>query len=444
MGGALSESRWLWITCFVGTGLLNIRFRRRIRNLLGGIVLMLGSIVLTLLAVEGVLMILEPHKDLGVLNSTSRKLAYIKKAISYPIHLLNFFSHNEQLGIHVCRPGVHLLRHGGIAEQVRYECNSKGFRGAEWAESDGRPNILLLGDSQTFGLELKYEHTFDFHMRNKLNANTFNTGVPGYDQWDEVKILKSYGSLISPKVIILIFYPNDLRGNSRKTRYMGIGGYLIRKKGLDGKPRNRKKLEVLLSRWKDGDRQGILSFLTEEARRGELLRVNKGKGEDHPFHGQGFLGMLFESRAINFIYARSRPMMTGIIGLVKRYIRGDDYYWEEWNKVKTFQSTIRLMDEINTEAKRLSAKLLIVAIPSPDELKALSKGDYYTNTIFVKEYGKRRNIPTVILAEHFGYKDYCKYYGYDMSCDSFHLSKIGARKVAGILVKQIRDNNMLK
>ena len=378
------------------------------------------------------------------LSSTSRKLAYIKKAISYPIHLLDFFSHNDKLGIHVCRPGVHFLRHGGIADQVRYECNSKGFRGSEWELNDGRPNILLLGDSQTFGLELKYEHTFDFYMRNELDANTINTGVPGYNQWHEVKILKSFGSRIAPKITILFFYPNDLRGNSRKTRYMGIGGYLIRKKGLDGKPRDRKKLETLLSKWKDGDKQGILNFLTEEARRSGLLRSSKRKTGDHPFHGQGLLGVLFKSRAVNFVYTRSRPMMTGIIGTIKRSWRGDDYYWREWNRVKTFRSTIRLMDEINAEVEKLSSKLLIVAIPSPDELKELSKGDYYTNTIFIKEYGKRRNIPTVILAEHFGYKDYCKYYGYDMSCGSFHLSKIGAKKVAGILVKQIRDHNMLK
>ncbi len=60
--------------------------------------------------------------------------------------------------------------------------------------------------------------------------------------------------------------------------------------------------------------------------------------------------------------------------VVKKRLRGQAYYWKVWTEEPNFRITVNLLDKIREEIHRLSARLFLVAIPSPAELRQLENG----------------------------------------------------------------------
>ena len=125
----------------------------------------------------------------------------------------------------VNRPGARFryAREGEYAVDVAY--NAWGFRGPipEPIPASNTTRILLIGDSQTEGLQVRYEETFGAVLRRELESlmrgrrfEVVNLAVSAYGTHQEVLTLRRYGPRLRPCVVVLGFYPgNDLADNVR-------------------------------------------------------------------------------------------------------------------------------------------------------------------------------------------------------------------------------------
>jgi lysophospholipase L1-like esterase len=59
------------------------------------------------------------------------------------------------------------------------EYNTLGYRDSEWMDGDGTQKIAFLGDSRTYGLFVKKEHTYAHQIEQLSDWEGMNLGIPG-------------------------------------------------------------------------------------------------------------------------------------------------------------------------------------------------------------------------------------------------------------------------
>ncbi|MEY4580525.1 MAG: hypothetical protein RL701_5228 [Pseudomonadota bacterium] len=95
---------------------------------------------------------------------------------------LNFYEPDSALGVHLApHAQMQLAFSGNPSTQVA--TNRLGFRGADWPQAATRNHdILVVGDSQVFGLGVEHTQTFSTQLEAALGAgvHVFNAGVPTY------------------------------------------------------------------------------------------------------------------------------------------------------------------------------------------------------------------------------------------------------------------------
>jgi hypothetical protein len=100
---------------------------------------------------------------------------------------------------------------------ARVVTNSLGIRDFRPPhESEGKEQILILGDSFTFGYGVALEESYPGALETLLNTDSdgpryevINAGVPGYDTVDEMELLKAIIPYYSPKWIVVGIHPGD-------------------------------------------------------------------------------------------------------------------------------------------------------------------------------------------------------------------------------------------
>jgi lysophospholipase L1-like esterase len=114
-------------------------------------------------------------------------------------------------------------RESEFAVDVAY--NAWGFRGPVPAPSPapGVTRIMIIGDSQTEGLQVRYDETYGSVLGRELERllsgrrfEVVNLGVSAYGTHQEVLTLRRYAARVQPCWVVLGFYPgNDLGDNMR-------------------------------------------------------------------------------------------------------------------------------------------------------------------------------------------------------------------------------------
>lgn len=102
--------------------------------------------------------------------------------------------------------------------------NSHGMRDEEFPKEKpaGEFRVLLLGDSLTFGIDVEQEEIFARRLHTALAARTggkvrvMNGAVQGYDTSNERDWLATFGFGLSPDLVVVMFYPNDIEFEARK------------------------------------------------------------------------------------------------------------------------------------------------------------------------------------------------------------------------------------
>jgi hypothetical protein len=95
---------------------------------------------------------------------------------------VNFYVPDAELGARL-EPGATMAFRLGDNPLTHISVNSRGYRGAEWpsAETDlRRQEILVVGDSQVFGLGVDDDQTFSAVLAEQLDRTVLNVGVPTY------------------------------------------------------------------------------------------------------------------------------------------------------------------------------------------------------------------------------------------------------------------------
>jgi hypothetical protein len=86
--------------------------------------------------------------------------------------------------------------------------DSEGFRISP-PFNNSSPEILILGDSQTFGIGVRDDQTFASKLSQHLNVSVLNTGCPGYNTHEELLLASSLLDSKKPKTLILAFFAGN-------------------------------------------------------------------------------------------------------------------------------------------------------------------------------------------------------------------------------------------
>ncbi len=104
--------------------------------------------------------------------------------------------------------------YGGVPVKI----NSQGFRDYDrysQEKPEGVNRLLILGDSIVFGHGVPMRDTFAKKLEDKFNRDevgeyeVINTGVPGYNTFQEMVFFREIGLKYSPDVLVLAFCLND-------------------------------------------------------------------------------------------------------------------------------------------------------------------------------------------------------------------------------------------
>ena len=103
--------------------------------------------------------------------------------------------------------------HGVPPEKRFYSVNQYNLRGKLIPISNeyDKPNIILLGDSYTFGYGVNdgYEYASILVDSLKSNYNVINTGVGGWGLTQQIRRFYEFGQLYNPEIVFLLFCGND-------------------------------------------------------------------------------------------------------------------------------------------------------------------------------------------------------------------------------------------
>ena len=119
-----------------------------------------------------------------------------------------------------------------------FRTNAQGFRDDEdWSaeKPSEQIRVLVLGDSQTEGFEVRQEQTFSAVMERALrrrgfDAKVLNTGISGFSTAEELAYLENEGIRYAPDAVVLGFFANDFEDNLKAGLFTLKDGSLVQEK----------------------------------------------------------------------------------------------------------------------------------------------------------------------------------------------------------------------
>jgi len=140
-----------------------------------------------------------------------------------PEHAL-LWRHDPKLGWHHQagqRASVFIPRY--MSYEVRI--NAKELRGPDvpYERSAGHPRVLMLGDSQTWGVGVAEDETAASVLQAATGAEVINGGVSGFSTDQELQWLLAEGVRYRPDLVVLVISGNDDWGNLRERMYWIYG-----------------------------------------------------------------------------------------------------------------------------------------------------------------------------------------------------------------------------
>ena len=95
--------------------------------------------------------------------------------------------------------------------------NSLGYRGPEPRNPSGRPLVLCVGDSMTFGNSVEEARLYSSQLGELIQREwpqtqpeVYNMGVQRYFTYQEIEVIRRYAPRLRPDVVTLAVYVNDL------------------------------------------------------------------------------------------------------------------------------------------------------------------------------------------------------------------------------------------
>lgn len=243
----------------------------------------------------------------------------------------------------------------GVPVSVRLNARGVRERDVPVEKPNGRVRILILGDSQTWGLGVeqgqRYSEVLDGLLRQGgFQAEVLNFGVNGYGTDQAYLLFKQAGAEYRPDLVVLGFYWNDLFENAHPTAWGYPKPQFVQ--SVDGSLELRNvPVPARAMREGEGSFVGLPQAADESggAGRGSVKRWL----EDH-------------SRAFRLLASafRQNPLLyrlaveSGLAGGPRR-----DSESTEW------QITKRLLVMLNKAVHETGAELLVLVIPERSDLE---------------------------------------------------------------------------
>ncbi len=131
--------------------------------------------------------------------------------------------------------GVRYLGRPGSAVTVRgieYRHDALGLRdSASQSLTSGSFRVLVLGDSNVYGVGVPADETFCARLERRLNdppsvrpIDVVNAGIPGYNTRDQLALFRRLESAVAPDLVLIGFFVNDLE---RLGFHVGYDGHLF-------------------------------------------------------------------------------------------------------------------------------------------------------------------------------------------------------------------------
>lgn len=130
---------------------------------------------------------------------------------------LNVYVEDSELGVRL-RPGAKQRVRFGGNPTTSVRINVQGFRGEDWPP-DPRDSILVVGDSQVFGLGVEENETFSARLATLTNRPVLNAGVPTLGPPEMLQLARELVASHKPRTVVLtINMVNDLFEIARRNR----------------------------------------------------------------------------------------------------------------------------------------------------------------------------------------------------------------------------------
>lgn len=114
--------------------------------------------------------------------------------------------------------------------------NSNGYRDTEhtYEKPEGVKRIAVLGDSFTWGFNVKVEDTFPKILEKKLGTGyeILSFGIPGYSTDQELIVLEKEALKYKPDVVILDLFLDDIFFNGRMSRDIYEKPYFVKENSV--------------------------------------------------------------------------------------------------------------------------------------------------------------------------------------------------------------------
>jgi hypothetical protein len=132
---------------------------------------------------------------------------------------VNFYVPDAELGARL-EPGAEMAFRLGNNPLTHISVNSEGFRGPEWpSPASDRSELLVVGDSQVFGLGVDDDETFSAVLAERIDRTVLNAGVPTYGP---PEYLATVRNLLSERpvgtVVYVVNFLNDPFELERRNR----------------------------------------------------------------------------------------------------------------------------------------------------------------------------------------------------------------------------------
>ena len=167
-----------------------------------------------------------------LLAETTTRIFLAKRIVLYPRYHTD--ATYGEFRIRRLRPNAKFW-HTSVDGSWEFKTNAQGFRDVHdytYAKPPGTIRVIVLGDSQTLGFEVRQGRTYSEVIENYLNRHdmkveVLNTGVSGFSTAEELIFLENEGIRYNPDVLVLGFYANDLEDNVKADLFRLEDGHLI-------------------------------------------------------------------------------------------------------------------------------------------------------------------------------------------------------------------------
>lgn len=152
---------------------------------------------------------------------------------------LNLYEADATLGVKLS-PNAEMRLKLGNNPTTTIHTNALGFRGGDWP-APAATDVLVVGDSQVFGLGVEDTETFSAQLASLRKVNVLNAGVPTYGPGEYTALVERLVAERKPKHVVYVMnVSNDLfeLGIANTKRHQVWDGWAVRTETAPGATTN--------------------------------------------------------------------------------------------------------------------------------------------------------------------------------------------------------------